>query len=314
VSEAPFPVRPAARRRPRVGYAMAAGAATLWAINGTVSKVILASGVSSLRLSQVRTTGALVGLVLVLLVTAPSRLRARARELPYLALFGIGGLAFVQWFYFLAIHRLAIGVALLIQYLAPLLVALWARFAFHEPVRRRIWLALALALTGLALIVDVRHGGTLSTAGIVFALLAALTYALYILLAEHGLGGRDAVSLLAWGFAFAALFWAIISPWWSFPVDRVGADVSLLGHLAGRELPVWALMAWMVVLGTIVPFFLLVSALRHLSATRVGIIAMLEPVVATAVAWAWLDESLAAVQLAGAAVVLGAILLAQTAR
>jgi drug/metabolite transporter (DMT)-like permease len=59
---------------------------------------------------------------------------------------------------------------------------------------------------------------------------------------------------------------------------------------------------------------LLVSALRHLPATRVGIIAMLEPVVATIVAWVWLGESLGAVQLAGAAVALGAILLAQTAR
>jgi drug/metabolite transporter (DMT)-like permease len=73
-------------------------------------------------------------------------------------------------------------------------------------------------------------------------------------------------------------------------------------------------MLWMIVPGTIVPFFLLSSALRHLPATRVGIIAMLEPVVATVVAWAWLGESLSAVQLAGAAVVLGAIVLAQTAR
>jgi len=293
---------------------MAATAATLWAINGTVSKVILASGVSSLRLSQVRTTGALAGLALVLLATAPERLRVGRRELPFLAFFGIGGLAFVQWFYFLAIHRLAIGIALLIQYLAPLLVALWARYVFHEQVRRRIWLALALALGGLALIVNVSSGGTISTAGVVFSLFAAVTYALYILLAEHALGDRDAVSLLAWGFAFAALFFAVIAPWWSFPAHLAGADVSLLGHLSSQHLPVWSLMIFMIVAGTIVPFFLLVSALRHLPATRVGIMAMLEPVVATIVAWAWLDESLGAAQLVGAAVVLGAILLAQTSR
>ena len=293
---------------------MAAAAATLWAVNGVVSKVMLSAGISSLRLAQVRSTGAFVGLVLIVLVTAPSRLRASPRELPYLAAFGICGLAFVQWLYFLAIHRLAIGVALLIQYLAPLLVALWARFGLHEPVRRRIWVALALALVGLGLIVDVRHGTSLSAIGVAFAFAAAITYALYILLAEHALSGRDAVSLLAWGFGFAALFWAAIAPWWSFPAHLVAADTSLLGHLADRHLPVWALMTWMVVLGTIVPFFLLVSALRHLPATRVGIIAMVEPVVATVVAWAWLGESLAAEQLAGAAVVLAAIVLAQTAR
>ena len=293
---------------------MAAGAATLWAINGTVSKVILGAGISSLRLSQVRTTGALVGFVLVLLVTVPSRLRVTRRELPYLAIFGICGLAFVQWFYFLSIHRLQVGIALLIEYLAPLLVALWARFAFHEPVRRRIWFALALALAGLGLIVDVFHGGSLSGAGIGFSLAAAVTYALYILLAEHAVAGRDVISLLAWGFGFAAIFWAVIAPWWSFPGHRVSAHVSLLGHLSSHHAPVWALMTWMVVLGTIVPFFLLVSALRHLPATRVGIIAMVEPVIAIVVAWAWLNESLGALQLTGAAVVLAAIVLAQTAR
>ena len=261
-----------------------------------------------------RTGGAFVGLVLVLVVTAPGRLRMPARELPYLALFGIAGLALVQWFYFLAIHRLAIGIALLIQYLAPLGIGLWARFGLHEPVRRRIWYALALALVGLSMIVDVRHGTSLSATGVAFALAAAFTYALYILLAEHAVGEMGAVPLLAWGFGFGSLFWAIIAPWWRFPGHLVGVHVSLLGHLAGYHLPVWALMTWMVVLGTILPFFLLVSALRHLPATRVAIIAMLEPVVAIVIAWAWLGESFGTLQLAGAAVVLAAIVLAQTAR
>ncbi len=164
------------------------------------------------------------------------------------------------------------------------------------------------------MIVNVAQGSVVSTTGVAFSLAAAVAYAVYLLLAEHALGGRDAVSLLAWGFGFAALFWAIVAPWWSFPAGRVAADVSLLGHLDGRHLPVWALIAWLIVLGTIIPFFLLVSALKHLPATRVAIIAMLEPVVATIVAWAWLGESLTAVQLAGALVVLAAIVLAQTAR
>jgi drug/metabolite transporter (DMT)-like permease len=293
---------------------MAASAAALWAVNGTVSKVILASGISSLRLSEVRMTGAVVGFVIALLAIAPGRLKVRRRELPFLAVWGIGGLALVQWLYFLAIHRLAIGIALLIEYIAPLIVALWARYVFHERVRRRIWFALAFALVGLALIVDVREGGSVSTAGVAFALGSAAAYTFYLLLAEHGVGDRDAVSLLAWGFAFGALFWCFVAPWWTFPADRVGADVSLLGRLSEYHLPVWALMAFLIVIGTILPFFLLVSALRHLPATRVGIIAMLEPVGATIVAWAWLNESLSALQLVGAVIVLLGIVLAQTAR
>ncbi len=315
MSEAPFPVPPARTRRPRLGYLMAASAAVLWGINGAVSKTILLTGLSSERLAQLRSLGAAVGLLAVVAAFAPQRLRPTRRELPYLIVFGVAGLAFVQWFYFLAIHRLAIGVALLIEYLAPLLVALWARFAYREHVRRRIWAALALAICGLAMIVNLFGGGaSLSTAGVAFALAGAVAYALYVLLAEHAIGGRDPVSLLAWGFLFASVFWAILEPWWSFPGGAVTRSTSLHGHLHALHLPVWALALWMVALGTIVPFFLLVSALRHLSATRVGIVAMLEPVVGALVGWGWLAESLDGVQLAGAAVVLAAIGLAQTAR
>ena len=315
MSEAAFPVEPARRRHPRVGYLMVAAAAVLWGVNGGVSKTILATGLSSERLAQVRSLGAAAGLVAILALTAPERLRLTRRELPYLVAFGMGGLAFVQFFYFLAIHRLAIGIALLIEYLAPLLVALWARFVQHAPVRRRIWLALALALTGLGLIVDIFGGGeSLPGAGVAFALGGAFAYALYVLLAEHVVGGRDAVSLLAWGFLFASVFWACVVPWWSFPAHALTADTSLGGRLASHHAPVWLLAAWMVVLGTIAPFFLLVGALRHVTATTAGIVAMLEPVVGALVGWLWLRESLDAVQLAGAAVVLAAVGIAQSAR
>ena len=53
-----------------------------------------------------------------------------------------------------------------------------------------------------------------------FALAGAVAYATYVLLAEHVVGGRDAVSLLAWGFLFASVFWAVLAPWWSFPGAR----------------------------------------------------------------------------------------------
>ena len=154
----------------------------------------------------------------------------------------------------------------------------------------------------------------MATAGVAFALAGAFAYALYVLLAEHVVGGRDAVSLLAYGFAFASVFWAVLAPWWSFPGGALTKTTSLGGNLHTFHLPVWALAAWMIVLGTMIPFFLLVSALRHISATRAGIVAMLEPVVGALVGWAWLSESLDGVQLVGAAVVLVAIGLAQTAR
>jgi len=291
-------------------------AAALFAVNGVVAKVILASGISSLRLTEVRITGAAIGLVSVLAIAKRSILRVTLRELPFLAVFGIAGLAFVQWLYFLAIHRLEIGIALLIQYLAPLMVALWVRFVVHRPVRRTIWLALALSLSGLTLVVQIWRGTDtgLDGLGVLAALGGAVAFAAYILMAERGVRRRDAVSLTAYGFVFGALFFAVIQPWWTFPSGHVSEHVSLLGNLSGSHLPVWALMLWMIVLGAIVPFALFVGSLHHIPATRASIVSMFEPVVASAVAWAWLGESLVAVQIVGGAVVLAGIVLAQTAR
>ena len=306
--------QPERERRPLLGYAMVLAATCMWGINGTVSKAILSSGLSSLRLTEVRSTGAALALGTALLVARPRLLRIRRGELLFLAVFGILGLALVQWLYFFAIHRLQIGIALIIQYLAPVLIALWARFVAKEPVRRRIWVALVLALGGLSLVVDLWHGFSLDTLGTAAALGAAIAFALYILLAEHAVGQRDPVSLLCLGFAVAAVFWAVIQPWWSFPAGLVDDRVRLDGVLLATTTPIWLLMLTMIVVGTILPFLLLVGALRHVSATRVGVTAMFEPVAGALVAYAWLGESLSAAQLTGGAVVLGGILLAQTSR
>src|SRR5436190_1290076 len=238
-----------------VGYAMVALAATLFAINGTVSKVILGSGIDAAQLTEVRCAGALLGLMLIGLATRPAALPLHRDELP-----------------------------------------------------------LIVALVGLVMIVEVWQTDRPDAAGLAAAALAAVTYAAYILLAERGVRRRDPISLSAWGFFFATLFWSVLAPWWSFPAGRVDDRVSLLGKLASNHLPVWALVAWMVVLGTIVPFALVVAALQRISATRAAITAMLEPVLAIVIAWLWLGESLDPLQVSGAAVTLAGVSLALSSR
>jgi drug/metabolite transporter (DMT)-like permease len=293
---------------------MVISAALLFALNGTVSKVVLQSGISSLELTQVRATGAFLGFALVLALTRRHSLRLTRRELPYLVVFGIAGVALVQWLYFVSIGRLPIGIALLIEYIAPILIALWAWAVFKEAIRRRIWVALALAVVGLAIVVEAWSGVALDGLGVAASLAAAVAYAVYVLMAEHAVRWRDPASLTAYGFLFAGLFWAVVQPLWRFPTARLDDSVSLLGHLERHSLPVWLLLLYVVVAGTMITFLLVAAALRHISATRVGIVAMLEPVAASAVAFAWLGESFGTAQLVGGAIVLTAILLAQTAR
>ena len=302
--------------RPLAGFVLVWSAVALWSLNATVAKVVLESaGLSALRLAEVRATGSALLLLAAVALLRPATLRVAPRELAFLAAFGILGLALVQFFYFVAIGRLPIGIALVIQYTAPVFVALWARFAVREPVRRRLWVAIALSLAGLTLVVELWSGFTLDGVGVAACIAAALAYAAYLLMAERSLrSGRDAASLLAWGFAFAALFWAAVQPWWTFPAGQVEGSESLLGRLDDVTAPVWLLLAYIVVLGTVVPFVLIVNALHHVPATRVTVVAMLEPLLAALVAFAWLGEELSGVQLAGGALVLLGITLAQTAR
>ncbi|HSK15012.1 MAG TPA: DMT family transporter [Gaiellaceae bacterium] len=303
-------------RKPLLGYALVWTAVVLWSLNAVVAKVVLESaGLSSLRLAEVRSTGSALVLLAAVAILRPATLRVGRRELGFLAVFGILGLAFVQLFYFVGIRRLEIGIALVIQYLAPVFVALWARFFVKEPVRRRLWLSLALSLLGLTLVVDLWGGSSLDGVGVAACLVTALAYAAYVLMAERALEkGRDVFSLLAWGFAFAALFWAVFQPWWTFPLELVDGRASLLGRLEDTAAPVWLLLAYVVVLGTVVPFVLFVSALHHVPATRVTIVAMLEPVLAALIAWLWLGEEIGTLQIVGGLVVLAGVVLAQTSR
>lgn len=300
--------------RTRLGYAMVAIAATLFAVNGSVSKVVLDSGLSSLELAQIRATCAALGLLIFLAAFARSVLRVSRRELLFLAAFGVVGVALVQWLYFVAIHNLPVGVALLIEFTAPLFVALFARFVYKEHIRQRIWVAVILCIVGLGVVVEVWAGVAFSTVGVTAALGGAFALTAYLLMAERERRHRDPVSLSFYGFLFAAILWAFVQPLWEFPFDVLGETVSLQGNLSEHSAPVWFLVGFIVVIGTMVTFSLLTGALRHISATRASIVATLEPVIATVIAWIWLGETFGATQLIGGAVVLAGIFLAQSAR
>ncbi len=307
---APPAVAPAHDSRSLLGAGLVLTAAALFAVNGTVSKVVLESGLSSLRLVEIRCLAAGLIFALIALARRPSSLRIGWREAGFMAVYGTVGLAMVQWLYFVAIARMPVSISLLIEFTAPLMVALWVRYVRHEPVRSRVWAALGLIIGGLALVARVWAGLTLDGIGLLAAVLAAVSLAAYYLLGEHGLGARDPFSLAAWSFGAAALFWSLLLPWWSYPFARLGAH----GTIVGLHPPLWVLVGWVVVLGSVAPFGLALSGLRLIGAARTGLVGTAEPVVAGLVAWVALGERLIVVQLLGAAVVMTGILVAESAR
>jgi drug/metabolite transporter (DMT)-like permease len=299
---------------PFTGIVAASVAAFLFALNGSVSKTVLESGLSSLRLVELRSAGAAVCLVLAVLLTRPRSLRATPRELAFLGVAGVVGIGLVQWFYFVAIGRLPVGIALLLEYLAPVIVVVWVRFVRREDVRARVWGALVLSVLGLIVVAEAWRGLQLDGLGVLAGLGAAVSLAAYYLTSERGLGRRDPLSLAAWTFTAAAVFWSVLQPWWTFPWGDLTRAVALPGPLPDVDVSAWLLVLWVIVLGTVVPYGLILVALRSLGSARTGLLGMAEPVLAAVVAYVVLAEALSPVQLLGGFVVLTGIVLAETAR
>jgi drug/metabolite transporter (DMT)-like permease len=299
--------------RPALGYALTLGAAAFFAVNGTVSTLALQAGLPPARLTALRCVGAAVGLLAVLLLTSPGRLRIGVRDIPFLAVFGVVGVALTQWLYYVAIGRMPVGIALVFEMTAPVLIALYVWLVRREAVRRRLWVALGLSLSGLVFVAEVwQEGGSLDGVGVLAALAAAVCLATYYLMGERGTHTRDPVALTCWSFVAAGLFWSVVQPWWRFDASVLGESVPV--SIGSLHLPLWALVGWIVGMGAMVPFWLSIAALRHLPPTTAGLVATIEPVLASVVAWLWVEQVLSGWQVVGGFVVLTGIALAQTAR
>jgi drug/metabolite transporter (DMT)-like permease len=316
VTTTPTTIAPAAGVPPTHagrGLVQVTAAAVLFGVNASVSKVVLQAGVDPRQLAALRCTGVAIGLLVLVAPMAGDRLRVPWRSLPQLAVLGVVGAALIQWFYFVAIDRLPVGIAILLEFTGPVLVALWARLVLREDVRPLVWLALGLSLAGLALVAQVWQDTRLDALGVAAAVAAAVCLATFLLLGRHTGGDHDPLAVNFWMFAFASLFWLVVEPPWRIDRAPLAETTSLLGALDGFAVPVWVVVGWVIVLGTLAPYALDLAALRHLPAATVGAVGMLEPVVATAVAWAWLDQSLSTAQALGGLIVLAGVGLAQAA-
>lgn len=292
---------------------MVLGSGALFAVNGTVSKLVLRAGLDAPQLTLLRAVGALTGLLALSLLLRPGarRLRVTPRQLPLLIGYGLTGFFAVPMLYFVAISRLPVGIGLLFEYTAPLLVALWARFGQRHRVRPRLWAGLALSLLGLGCVAEVWGELKLDGLGVLAGLGAAVFLAGYYVLGAHGVTRRDTLSLCTWAFGASAVAGLLTRA----VTVGVGGWEPLTADTDGG-VPVALLCGYVVVLGSIAPYLLVAGAMRHLPATSVGIVGMVEPVIAAAVAWVVLGagEALNTAQLAGGFLVLVGVALAETAR
>ncbi|MFC5745422.1 EamA family transporter [Actinomadura rugatobispora] len=302
----------AARTR-TTGLAFAVLSSICFGASGPFGKALINAGMSPLQATWLRVAGAALVLVpLVLLLRGPAALRAlRALRphLPRLALYGVTGLAGCQALYFVAASRLPVGIAILLEFTGPVMVLAWLRLVRRVPVHRTAALGVAVAVTGLALVVQVWDGLRLDAVGLAAGLGAAACQAAYFLIIDRLTGDVDPLAMTAVGSVVGAAVLTLLAVPWTLPWEVLPAAVPVGGHTA----PGWVLAAWIILVSTVVAYLTGVAGVQRLSAQVAGAICYTEAVAATLIAWAALGERLTPVQTVGGVVVLAGAFIAQRA-
>ncbi|MFF3346721.1 DMT family transporter [Streptomyces sp. NPDC002779] len=307
-----MPVRTSTSSQGHGGKGMGLGLALVSALafggSGVAAKPLIEAGLDPLHVVWLRVAGA----ALVMLPLAV-RHRALLRRRPaLLAGFGLLGVAGVQAFYFASISRIPVGVALLVEYLAPALVLGWVRFVQRRPVTRAAALGVVLAVGGLACVVEIWAGLGFDALGLLLALGAACCQVGYFVLSDQGSDAAeeapDPLGVIAYGLLVGAAVLTVVARPWSM-------EWAVLAHSADMDgTPVAAalLLSWIVLIATVLAYVTGVVSVRRLSPQVAGVVACLEAVVATVLAWVLLGEHLSAPQIIGGAVVLLGAFIAQS--
>ncbi|MFE1802588.1 DMT family transporter [Streptomyces sp. NPDC059517] len=291
-----------------VGLGLALGSAVAFGGSGVAAKPLIEAGLDPLHVVWLRVAGA----ALVMLPLAV-RHRNLVRERPaLLAGFGLLAVAGVQAFYFASISRIPVGVALLVEYLAPALVLGWVRFVQRRPVTRAAALGVVLAVGGLACVVEVWAGLSFDVLGLLLALGAACCQVGYFVLSDQGGdAGEEApapLGVIAYGLLVGAFVLTLVARPWGMDWSVLGGGADMDGTTVAASL----LLGWIVLIATVVAYVTGVLAVRRLSPQVAGVVACLEAVIATVLAWILLGEHLSAPQIIGGAVVLCGAFIAQT--
>ncbi|KAB8191281.1 EamA family transporter [Nonomuraea phyllanthi] len=292
------------------GLGLAFVSAWCFAFSGPMAKYLNAAGLAPIEAVWTRMAGAGLLLLAVLAVVRPRALRIPRSRLPFLGLYAVMAVAGVQSLYFVAITRLPVGIALLLEFMAPVMVVAWVRLVRKLRLAPAAYIGAVVAVVGLAIVVEAWQGMRLDALGLLLGLLAGACCAGYFLMNDSFGDDVDPLGLIAWGMAGAAVVLIPFARPWDIPWEAFTATAAPGG---GLELPVLGAYLWMVVVATVTAYILGVNAVRRLSAAVGATVASLEVIGGAVVAWALVGETLGVFQVVGGLLVLGGALLAQTA-
>lgn len=216
---------------------------------------------------------------------------------------GMLGVAASNYFYYVAIQKTSVAIAIIVQYTAPVWVLLYVVARGQQKLSLQKVAAVGVAIAGIALTIGIVGGKSalalhLDSYGFIAALLASFSFAFYNVGGHRILARYDRWRVLTWTLTSAAIFWLFVNPPWKV----------LAAHYAPAQWGFLFVFSMISVLGAFSLYFL---GLQHLEPTRAIIASCLEPVFSILLAAALLGEGLRSVQTLGIVLVLSAIVIVQ---
>ncbi|RNI25206.1 EamA family transporter [Flexivirga caeni] len=295
--------RPAGPGVATIGLALASAAA--FGMSGSLATALLRSGWSPAAAVTAR-----IGLA-ALVLAGPTvwSLRGRwhllRRKALAILVYGLTGVAGCQLAYFNAVQHLSVGVALMLEYLSPVLLVLgfWA-WTRRRPATHTIAGTL-VCIGGLALVLDVFGGARLSVVGVLWGLGAAACSAAYFVIAGRADDDLPPLALAGVGMAVGAVALCLLGVAGVLPMHATTADTTF----AGQHVPFWLPLVALAVISTAFAYFTGVIAARGLGRTIASFVALAEVLFSVVFAWLLLGQLPLAIQLLGGLLIVGGVVL-----
>jgi drug/metabolite transporter (DMT)-like permease len=299
--------RPLTLDRTGAGLAFALVSAVTFGLSGPFAKSLTDAGWSASGVAIARLGGAAAILLVILAVLRPGVVVAVRADGPALALYGLLAVAGVQVAFFNALQYLPVAVALLLEYLGPILVIGWVWLVRRQPPGLRTALGAVVALFGLTLVVQLWSGVGLSAPGLLWGLFAAVCQATYFVMADRAGSATPPIVLVGVGMTVGTVAVAVLGLLGVLPIV---IDAGTTGVFLGGVDVGWPVAATLlVVLASVVAYLTGVAAIARIGASRGSLVALLEVVGSAVASWLLLGQVLALVQIAGGALILAGVAL-----
>lgn len=297
--------RAAGQRMARVGTVMALGSSAAFSSSGPMAKALLESGWSPGAVVLVRLGGAAVVLTAAAAIALRGRGRPDRQALRTIAVYGVVAMAGVQLAFFNAVRTLDVAVALMIEYLAPVLLLGWTALRGRALPPQATLLGALLAVLGLALVLDLSGSASLDPAGVAWALVAAVCLGSYFVISERRDTGLPSLAMAAGGTAVGAGVIALAGAAGVVPLELAATDALLAGRAVSWLVPA----AWLALVSTVAAYLSGIGGIVRLGTRTGSFLGLTEVLFAVLVSWALLGELPRPVQLVGGACILAGVAL-----